>query len=340
MLGAAERAQADRWGGNLALPMRVQPWARYVAGPRGPLFKQKKEIAMKVVVAVVLGAVLGALMGAGFMHQKLMPALEEATGKLRETEQKLASTQSATESEAEKLARLEAERAQYSERLAALQARLDAKVNDAPAAAETDSADAEPLDPVTSEAEGDGAAADTNAPTEPGRERGNRGDRWGGTPEEREARRQEFATRMQENMSNFFTGELEKSSTPEMQARLVALEEKTLEMMDLRSQMRDAATDEERQALGEAFGETMAAAREIMQEQQGDMLGAIASQFGISKESDQVAFEQAVRAAMDSPFFSDNPGALLWSAGRQSDEGGGPVRGFGGGGFGGGRPGR
>lgn len=291
---------------------------------------------MKVVIAVVLGAILGAVLGAGFMHQKLMPSLEEATGKLREAEQKLATTQSASESEAEKLARLEAERDQYSERLAALQAKVDATVNDAPVApTEAGPATDEPLDDTGAEAENDEAAA--NEARGPGRERG---DRWGGTPEEREARRQEFATRMQENMSNFFTGELEKSSTPEMQARLVALEEKTLEMMDLRSQMRDASTDEERQALGQAFGETMSAAREIMQEQQGDMLNAIASQFGISKESDQVAFEQAVRSAMESPFFSDNPGALLWSAGRQGDDGGGPFRGFGGGGFDGGRPGR
>lgn len=303
---------------------------------------------MKVVVAVILSTIVGALLGAVAIHQKLMPDLEEATGKLREAEQKLATTQSASESEAEKLARLEAERDQYSERLAALQARVDASAGNEPGrSAPADSATDESFDEAAIEPEGDGAETDANETRGPGRDRGNRGDRWGGTPEEREARRQEFATRMQDNMSNFFTGELEKSNTPEMQARLVALEEKTLEMMDLRSQMRDATTDEERDALGQAFGESMAAAREIMQEQQGDMLNAIASQFGISKESDQAAFEQAVRAAMDSPIFSDNPGALLWSAGRQAEDGGGggPTRGFGGGGFGGGgfgggRPGR
>jgi hypothetical protein len=141
-------------------------------------------------------------------------------------------------------------------------------------------------------------------------------------------------------MANVFTGELEKSSTPEMQERLVALEQKTHEMMDLRNQMRTAETDEEREALGRAFGETMSAAREIMQEQQADMLGAIANQFGITKESDQAAFEQAVRAAVDSPLFSDNPGALLWGAGRGADGGEGfGGRRFGGGGFRGG-PGR
>lgn len=296
---------------------------------------------MKIIVAVILGVVLGAVVGAGAMHQWLMPQLGEANAKLLDVGQRLAATQSATESDAEKVARLEAERSQYSERLATLQAKLDEAVEADPvASAEVDLATGEALDAAAIEPEADGAAPDAEGEGRPERERGGRGERWGGTPEERQARREEFAARMQENMANFFTGELEKSSTPEMQERLVALEQKTQEMMDLRSQMRAAETDEERDALGVAFGETMSAAREIMQEQQDDMLGAIANQFGITKESDQAAFEQAVRSAMDSPMFSDNPGALFLSAGRGVDGGEGfGGRGFGGGGFRGG-PGR
>ena len=295
---------------------------------------------MKNILTVLLGALLGAVVGAGAMHQWVMPQLMDSEAKRSEAERKLASIQSDSESAGEKLARLEAERNQYSDRLAALQTKLD------------EATGAEPVAPADVPLPEDGAAVDASAeapegeapaPPEDG-ERGSgrdRGDRWGGgTPEEREARRQEFATRMQDNMSNFFTGELEKSATPEMQERLVTLEQKTQEMLDLRNQMRAAETEEEREALGQAFGETMAAAREIMQEQQGDMLGAIASQFGITKEADQAAFEQAVRGAMDSPMFSDNPGALLWNAGRQAEGGEGfGGRGFGGGGFRGG-PGR
>jgi hypothetical protein len=294
-----------------------------------------KEHAMKSVVAVILGAVLGAVVGAGAMHQWLMPQLGEANAKLLDVEQKLAA-QSATESDGEKVARLEAERGQYSERLAALQAKLDEAVDTEPVApAEVEMSAEETLDAAAVEPEAEEAAPDAEDNRGPERGRGDRGERWGGTPEERQARREEFAARMQDNMANFFTGELEKSSTPEMQERLVALEQKTQEMMDLRNQMRAAETDEEREALGAAFGETMTAAREIMQEQQADMLGAIANQFGITKESDQAAFEQAVRAAVDSPMFSDNPGALLWGAGRGGDVGEG-FGGRGGGGFGGG----
>jgi DNA repair exonuclease SbcCD ATPase subunit len=292
---------------------------------------------MKNVLAVLLGSVLGLVLGAGAMHQWLMPQLFESNAKLTVAEQKLAALEQETESSGEQVARLEAERNQYSERLASLQSKLDAVVGTAPPAEvalpmeeETD-ADAS-AEPAVDEA----AVPPAEGERGPGR---NRGDRWGGgTPEEREARRQEFATRMQENMANFFTGELEKSNTPEMQERLVALEQKTQEMLDLRSQMRAAETDEEREALGQAFGESMNAAREIMQEQQGDMLGAIANQFGITKEGDQAAFEQAVRSAMESPIFSDNPGALLWNAGGGGGGMGGRS-GFGGGGFRGG-PGR
>jgi len=297
---------------------------------------------MKNVLSVLLGAVLGAVLGAGAMHQWIMPQLMDSETKLSEAERKLASIQTDSESAGEKLARLEAERNQYSDRLAALQAKLEEATG---AKAVTPADVALPEEDGAVDASTD-TPEDTPAPPSedergPGRDRGDRGDRWGGTPEEREARRQEFATRMQENMSNFFTGELEKSATPEMQERLVALEQKTQEMLDLRNQMRAAETDEEREALGQAFGETMAAAREIMQEQQGDMLGAIATQFGITKEADQAAFEQAVRGAMDSPMFSDNPGALLWNAGRTGEGGGEGFggRGFGGGGFRGG-PGR
>lgn len=292
---------------------------------------------MKNVLTVLLGAVLGVVLGAGAMHQWVMPQLLESNAKLQVAEQKLASVQSASESERDKLARLEAERNQYSDRLAALQSKLEAATNATPVApAEIEMAEGD----ATVDASADTADPSADPAADTGRGPGrNRADRFGGgTPEEREARRQEFATRMQENMSNFFTGELEKSNTPEMQERLVALEQKTQEMMDLRSQMRAAQTEEERQALGQAFGETMSAARDIMQEQQGDMLGAIANQFGITKESDQAAFEQAVRSAMESPMFSNNPGALLWSAGRPTDggDGGGAGRGGFGGGFGGG----
>lgn len=283
---------------------------------------------MKTAITVMVGLVLGVVVGALGVHQWLMPQLMAAESELIEAQRSLESLNVASTEARDKLARLEQERAAFNDRLEAAEARAAAVSKQASVAP------AEPeLELDATEAKAVAVAEDSPPETEQADRGRGRSDRWGGTPEERDARRQEFVTRMQDNMTNFFTGELEKSGTPAMQERLVALEEKTYEMFELRSQMRQAQTDEEREQLGQAFGEAMAAARQLMVDQQGDMLNAIASQFGIAKESDQAAFEQAVRSAVSSPFFSDNPGALLWNAGRSEDGG---FGGYGGGGFRGG----
>lgn len=287
---------------------------------------------MKTAIAVVLGVVVGLAIGAVGVHQWLMPQLLAAESGLLASQRDFERLQAEHAASADKLARLEQERTAYNARLEAAEARAGQVAMAAPVEADVDAPELV-LDGAVEEA-ADDATADTDAAAAPEGGRGDRGGRWGGTPEERDARRQEFVTRMQENLTNFFTGELEKSGTPAMQERLLALEEKTYEMFELRSQMRQAETDEEREQLGIAFGEAMEASRQLMLEQQQDMLGAIATQFGIGKESDQAAFEQAIRAAVSSPFFSDNPAALLWNSGR-TEGGEGPGR-FGGGGFGGG----
>lgn len=281
---------------------------------------------MKTAIAVVLGVVVGLAIGAVGVNQWLMPQLLAAESGLLASQRDFERLQVEHAASADKLARLEQERTAYNARLEAAEARAGQVTMAAPVEADLDAPE------IAVDAAVDDAAPDTAAEAAPEGGRGDRGGRWGGTPEERDARRQEFVTRMQENLTNFFTGELEKSGTPAMQERLLALEEKTYEMFELRSQMRQAETDEEREQLGIAFGEAMESSRQLMLEQQQDMLGAIATQFGIGKESDQAAFEQAIRAAVSSPFFSDNPAALLWNSGR-TEGGEGSAR-FGGGGFG------
>ena len=291
---------------------------------------------MKIALAMILGLVLGIAAGAAGVHQWLMPQLAAAESGLLTSQRDLERLQADGAAAADKLARLEQEREAFNARLEAAEARAEqaaTQVAVAPAAPEL------ALDEAAEDGALDTADASGASRREEGREGGReRGDRWGGTPEERDARRQEFVTRMQENLTNFFTGELEKSGTPAMQERLLALEEKTYEMFDLRGQMRAAETDEQREQLHQAYVEAMDAARQLMAEQQQDMLNAIATQFGIARDSDQAAFQQAVRSAVSSPFFTDNPAALLWNSGR-SEDGGGPGR-FGGGGFRGGPGGR
>ncbi|MBX3178489.1 MAG: hypothetical protein KF886_14100 [Candidatus Hydrogenedentes bacterium] len=289
---------------------------------------------MKAIVIGALALVLGVIAGAGGMHQWLMPQWMETSAALAQTERELAALKTANSESQDKLARLERERDQFNDRLDAAYAMLESTQRPAAPDFAAESAPiADAALELAPEPAVEGAPAREDGSRPEGGRRGPGEGRWGGTPEEREARRQEFTARLQENMSNFFTGELEHSSTPEMQQRLIALEQKSFEMFDLRSQMRLAETDEEREALGRAFGQVMDDARQLMIEQQQDMLGAIATQFGISRPGDQAAFEQAVRSAISSPLFSTNPGALLWNSGGG---GFGEGRGGFGGGFGGG----
>lgn len=282
---------------------------------------------MKTIIAAVLGIAVGVAVGAGILNQKLTPALAEYNQKLSESERALAALRSESDSAQDKLARLEKERSEYDDKLDALYAQLESARKMAPAAAtNVPMALEEELVANAAEAEASPEATDPRTEGRQGR-RGGGDSRWGGTPEERDARRQEFVGRMQENLTNFFTGELDKSATPAMQERLVQLEEKTYAMFEIRSQMRDAESDAEQAALEEAYSETMNSARQIMREQQQDILGTIATEFGITSASEQAAFEQAVRTAVSSPIFSDNPGAMLRVAGQEAFGRGGPPGG-------------
>jgi len=290
---------------------------------------------MKTTALTIVGIILGLVAGAGGMHQWLMPQVIERDIQLRERDQQLASLRPNDEL-ASRLARLEAERQDYARTLGDLRDELESlRVTARVEGSNPEFADLDAMldAAVDSEVEGEAGGEDAARPEGEGRERwrGWGGERGGdGTAAERDARRQEFVAQMQDNLTNFFTGELEKSSTPAMQQRLVTLEAQVYDMMELRRQMRGVEDEAERDALREAYSQTMAAAEATMRDQQRDMLDAIASQFNITNQGDQAAFESAVRAAMGSPFFSSNPSTIFWSASRPDGESGG----FGGGGFG------
>ncbi len=265
----------------------------------------------KVIIAVVVGLIVGLAIGAGAMHLKLMPQLLALDTALADTQREIAALRS-NDGDAARLARLEAERTEYDAKLSALRGELDTlRKRSAVTPAEIDIA--EDTTDVNALAEEEAS----EAPAEEQPERAGRRGRWGGdgTPEEREARRQEFVTRMQDNLTQFFTGELDKTGSPATQERLIALENQIHDMMDLRMQMRRAETDEERAALEQAFGETMTTARNTMKEQQREMVDALATQFNITGKEDRQAFQQALEAAVDSPFFSDNPAAIMFGGG-------------------------
>lgn len=289
---------------------------------------------MKTIALSTLGIILGVVAGAVGMHQWLMPQIIDLDNQLRDRDHKLAAIRP-DDGAAARLARLESERANYEQTLGLLREQLDALQR---------ASTVEPSEPALPEDLSviDGALEETpeRDSGEGSRDGENREGRRGGppwdrdsTPEEREARRQEFAAQMQDNLTSFFTGELDKSSTPEMKERLVTLETQVYDMMELRRQMRDVEDEAEREALRQAFSDTMAAAEATMKDQQRDMIDAIAAQFDITSSADKQAFQSAVRAAVKSPFFNDNPSSIFWSAGRgdggrgEGGPGGGPGRG-------------
>lgn len=143
--------------------------------------------------------------------------------------------------------------------------------------------------------------------------------------EEWRARRAEWSQDFRGGMENFLDTAYADAKTPEEQERIAALGEYGAAMFELRQQMGDATTDEEREALGQAMRENFDGMRSLMQEQQDAMFRETLENAGIDKPGRQKQLIQELRETMDSPFFMGSPGG-----------GGGGFRGPGGGGFGGG----
>ncbi|MBX7257445.1 MAG: hypothetical protein K1Y02_13865 [Candidatus Hydrogenedentes bacterium] len=178
------------------------------------------------------------------------------------------------------------------------------------------------------------------APADNASMRDGRRDRRGGpgeeaTPEEQEAWRQEREQRMTEfrdRMGQFFAGEMEKTNDPAVQQRLSQISEYSQYSMDLRRQMREAQTDEERQALSEQFEQVANTTRTLVKEQQDYLLRQSLASNGVTDAATQDAMINSYRTTMESPFFrmpmGGGPGGGPWGGGW----GGRGSRGGGGGG--------
>ncbi|MFA6239883.1 MAG: hypothetical protein WC655_03085 [Candidatus Hydrogenedentales bacterium] len=129
------------------------------------------------------------------------------------------------------------------------------------------------------------------------------------TPEElarEEERRQEREQRMTEfrdRMSQFFTGEMEKTGDAAVQQRLSQLNEYAQYSMDLRRQMRDAQTDEERQVLQEQLEQASTATRTLVKDQQDYLMRQSLTTNGVADAATQDALINSLRTTMESPFF-------------------------------------
>ena len=128
---------------------------------------------------------------------------------------------------------------------------------------------------------------------------------------EREEQRRRWADELRQRTREAMQTAIGKDADRTTQDRVAALDEYFDYTMDLAQQMREAQSDEERQALRDELGEAMRTSREIVTEQQDHMLRQIASQNGINSPEAQNRFVESMRETLDTPFFrAPGPGMM------------------------------
>lgn len=154
-------------------------------------------------------------------------------------------------------------------------------------------------------------------PNEPRREEAER--------QEEEARRAERFEAFRSQVDDFFDNEIANAPTEEMRARLELLDAYREDMFELRTAMRSATTDEEREELDAQADAARDAMGQLMREQQRDMLMAVGRTHGLKGEALRT-FQQDVRNLMESPYFrfggSGGPGGPGGMGGRRGGFGG------------------
>ncbi len=165
---------------------------------------------------------------------------------------------------------------------------------------------------------------------ESGRQQGRFGDRSGdrsgerfrGTrrpPEEgreqREDRRRSYADDYRTRMNDFFSNEIEASTDPDEKARLASISEYSQSLMEQRQLLRDAQSDEERQAIFETMRQNGDTLRSMVEEQQDQVLRDALARQGVSGRAQQDGIIGAYKEAQRGPFFS-GPFTFFGGGGR------------------------
>ena len=133
--------------------------------------------------------------------------------------------------------------------------------------------------------------------------------RWGdgsSTPEERaerEERIREYVAQARERTNNFFADQLEQAQDPAARERLGAISDYYDYMLDLNRQMREAGTEEDREALAQEMHEARDVYRRMVGEQQEQMVRDIIANSGVTNPQKQDELIKAVK--------EQNNGALV-----------------------------
>ena len=277
---------------------------------------------MKTLICGIIAAALGALAGALLMHGRLAPEVAVLTGRAE-------SVESENKDLKDKVRRLMKGTEQLEQRLAELTARMDASSAQAPVASHVLE---EPAEPVSDEADIAEASAAPESDSRRGVRRRGAADIIGADqdetsqqqesrddPEGRAARVQEFEQRMRERVTTVLQEEYDNAADADTQERVQTIQAYTDQLAQLRTAMRDAQTDQERDGLRQSMRETYGALQEVVRTQQDSMLRTFASSNGITDTGKQDTFINGLRDLQSNTFFQTD--RMMGGGGR-----GGPWR--------------
>lgn len=266
----------------------------------------------RILIAVIIAMPIGAVAGIFYANQNAGNQL----AKLQADRDELAASQVALK-QAAKEARDQVEALERDKRHLEDQLASASKSQRAPAAGleEVSAPDDVLLDGGSNE--GDASVGDRgdrdNDENDPEREA--RMEQW---RQEREQRGAEMRQRMEEFMAN----EIQNAPDKITQDRLASMNEYSRSMMDMFQQMRDAETDEDRDAIRAQLQETGSAARELVREHQDYLMRQSLVQSGVTDAQAQEAAMQSLRQTMEGPFFRGPMAGMGGWGGRGGDSGG------------------
>lgn len=116
-------------------------------------------------------------------------------------------------------------------------------------------------------------------------------------------RRQEMVSIFQDRFNAMMDEQFARLDDPAQAEGLSALLEWRDYQQELRGQMRDAQTDEERDEILAEMSNAQSTARQLLRDQQDAVLHDLAAEQGISTAKEQDKFVKQTREALKSPFF-------------------------------------
>ncbi|HUW62936.1 MAG TPA: hypothetical protein VMZ06_18170 [Candidatus Bathyarchaeia archaeon] len=261
---------------------------------------------MKILIYIIV-AVLGVLAGALLVHGRLAPELAVVMGRAESLEVENKTLKDQADNLASQARRLEQQLAEVESRIADAAEQPPApQALDEPAEPESEDMS---VAEVFGRTQGDSrrglrrrgqaeVVGTEQAASETGQGEDGRGD-----SEERRARFREFEQQMRDRVSTVLQDEYASAPDADTQERIEIIQDYMDQMAQLREAMRNAESDEERDALRQSMRESYMGMQQVVRTQQDSMLRSLASNSGITDPGKQDILITGLRNLQASPFF-------------------------------------